>query len=355
MRARRPLVVALAVVALASATSVARSHTGGSTGYASIAIDGPTVRYSLTLWPAALPPDVTEGLRLAGADRPDSGEALLALLREKLTITADAARCAAGRGQLAPATPDVKSVTAIVDFTCPPHARALVIRDDTFDTLGGDHHTLGRIEAGGQTRQFALEPAARETTVTLGGTAAGHGGMGSFLALGVHHILSGWDHLLFLLALLLRGGRLLSLLRIVTAFTAAHSITLAMAVLGVVTVPDRLVESVIAASIAYIALENLVARDAVSRRWLVSFAFGLVHGLGFASALGPLELPRESLAVTLLAFNLGVELGQAAVIVVALPVLVWLRQRAWEGSLVRAASAALVVVGVALCVQRLLA
>jgi hypothetical protein len=127
-----------------------------------------------------------------------------------------------------------------------------------------------------------------------------------------------------------------------------------MAVLGLVTVPERLVESVIAASIAYVALENLLLRGAPSRRWLVSFGFGLVHGFGFAAALDPLELPRAGLAMALLTFNLGVEVGQAAVILVALPVLLWSRRRAWEPGLVRVASAALVVVGVAVLVQRLL-
>lgn len=344
----------LGTLAFLAVASPAGAHTGGSTGYASLSIDGAQVRYRLTLWPGALPTDVSERLRLGGADRRDAGGPLLALLRQKVALTADGTRCAAGRAALAPATPGVENVTAIVEFTCPAHARALTIRDDTFDTLGSGHHTLGRVEVGGESRQFALEPSARETTVALAVTSTGHGAAG-FLGLGIHHILSGWDHLLFLLALLLRGGRLLSLLKIVTAFTVAHSVTLAMAVLGVVTVPDRLVESVIAASIAYVALENLMAREAPSRRWLVSFAFGLVHGFGFASALGPLALPPGALALSLLSFNLGVELGQAAVILVALPVLVALRRLEWEPRLVRVASAVLVVVGLAVCVQRLLA
>src|SRR5205085_840357 len=91
-----------------------------------------------------------------------------------------------------------------------------------------------------------------------GGTSAG------FFLLGMHHVLSGWDHLLFLFALLLRGGTMLTLLKIVTAFTAAHSLTLALAVLDVVTLPGRLVESVIALSIAFVAAQNLVPRRAIS-------------------------------------------------------------------------------------------
>ena len=117
--------------------------------------------------------------------------------------------------------------------------------------------------------------------------AQGRGSSGS----ASEHILTGYDHLLFLLALLLRGGRLLSLLKIITAFTVAHSITLALAVLGVVTIPGRVIEPAIAASIVWVALENLLRRDAPSQRWLVSFVFGLVLESGLASATKGLGLP----------------------------------------------------------------
>jgi len=98
-----------------------------------------------------------------------------------------------------------------------------------------------------------------------------------------------------------------------------HSITLALAVLGVVTIPGRVIEPAIAASIVWVALENLLRRDAPSQRWLVSFVFGLVHGFGFASAIEPLALPPARLALALLGFNLGVEAGQALVVVLLLP------------------------------------
>src|SRR5439155_12025146 len=144
----------------------------------------------------------------------------------------------------------------------------------------------------------------------------------------------------FLGALLLRGGRMLSLFKIITAFTVAHSITLALAVLGLVSIPERLVESVIAASIVYVALENVFLRDAPSQRWVVSFLFGLVHGFGFASALGPLQLPARHLARDLVGFNLGVEAGQALVVALLLPILVWMRGSRWERHAVQTASGA---------------
>ena len=178
------------------------------------------------------------------------------------------------------------------------------------------------------------------------------GGPAGFFRLGVEHILTGYDHLLFLLALLLRGGRFLSLLKIITAFTVAHSITLALAVLGVVTIPGRIIEPAIAASIVWVALENLLRRDAPSQRWLVSFVFGLVHGFGFASAIEPLALPPARLALALLGFNLGVEAGQALVVALLLPLLLWMRGRSWEPRVVRAASLGVAAVGLGWVVQR---
>jgi hydrogenase/urease accessory protein HupE len=329
------------------------AHTGGSTGFASVFLQDGTLRYSLTLSPTALPQPAAELLHRTRAGQIDAGEELLALIRQKITVTADATLCAAGRGLVAPPPAEQASLTLIVDFACPRSIRQLVVRDDLFDALGSDHHTLGRIEARGQTYPFALEPTAREVSVTLAGSRDEISGDRSFFLLGVDHILRGYDHLLFLAALLLRGGSVRSLLKIVTAFTLAHSLTLAVAVLGVVSVPDRLVEALIAASIAWVALENLAFGEAPSRRWAVSFVFGLVHGFGFASALQPLVLPRGNLALVLLGFNLGIEAGQAAVVLAAMPFLLAIRQRGWEPRVVRAVSLALVVVGVIWFVQRL--
>lgn len=149
----------------------------------------------------------------------------------------------------------------------------------------------------------------------------------TYLGLGVEHILTGVDHLLFVLGLLiLAGGQWRRLLATVTAFTAAHSITLALATLGMVTVPQRPVEAAIALSIAFVAVEILRARRgdpglAARAPWLVAFAFGLLHGFGFAGALSEVGLPAGQIPLALLFFNLGVEAGQlafvAAVLVVA--------------------------------------
>jgi hydrogenase/urease accessory protein HupE len=220
--------------------------------------------------------------------------------------------------------------------------------------LGADYHTLAKIEWPGGIQQFAFQPDARETKITIATIGESSRGVGSFFPLGIEHILTGYDHLLFLLALILRGGNIWSLLKIITAFTLAHSITLALAALNIVTLPDRLVEATIALSIAYVAAENLFMRKAASHRWAVSFLFGLVHGFGFSTVLRELGLPREGLVWALLNFNLGVEAGQATAVLAAVPLLFWLRRFKWEPRAVMTASVVVLAVGLTLFVDRVL-
>jgi len=183
----------------------------------------------------------------------------------------------------------------------------------------------------GQTRVYTMtsgQPAAR-----LYGSADDRRGMGeiasAYTVLGVEHILSGYDHLMFVFALLFLVGFNKRLVWTITAFTAAHSVTLALAALGLLTLRSPPVEATIALSIVLVAGEALHARDTLARRWpaLVAFLFGLVHGLGFAGALKEIGLPQNHLPVALLTFNVGVELGQLAVVAFAFAV--WRSLAAW--------------------------
>lgn len=154
---------------------------------------------------------------------------------------------------------------------------------------------------------------------------------GRYFLLGIHHILLGYDHLLFLLALLLGCRSLKAMLFIVTAFTVAHSITLALAAFDVLNLPTRWVESFIALSIVYVGVENIGWKVVDTRRGLLTFAFGLVHGLGFAGVLKGIGLGAggHSILPPLLAFNLGVETGQLAIVILILPMLLYLRKTTW--------------------------
>jgi hypothetical protein len=173
-----------------------------------------------------------------------------------------------------------------------------------------------------------------------------------FMPVGIEHILFGADHVAFLLALLLPGGRWRALLAVVTAFTAAHSITLALAVLGLVRPIPWLVEGVIALSIVAAAGENLLAKEArgAGIRAMYAAGFGLVHGFGFAGALGEVGLPHEVLGWALAGFNIGVEIGQLAIVVVVVPVLAQVERR---DLVVRYGSMAIMAAGIYWTVTRL--
>lgn len=148
----------------------------------------------------------------------------------------------------------------------------------------------------------------------------------TFVRAGIHHIFIGPDHILFIIGLMLLGGGLARVLKVATAFTLAHSITLALAATGHLDISARIVEPLIALSIVYIGIENLRARPgAPDRRTVLAFGFGLIHGLGFASVLREVGLPQEALGWSLVSFNLGVELAQAAIILTVTPLLAILR------------------------------
>jgi hydrogenase/urease accessory protein HupE len=151
-----------------------------------------------------------------------------------------------------------------------------------------------------------------------------------FLGLGVEHILEGYDHLLFLLGILVVSGGLPAAVKVITSFTVAHSITLVLATMGAVRMSPSVVEPLIAASILYIGIENLLRREAAPR-WILTFVFGLVHGLGFASVLSELGvglgLNGQGILLPLAAFNLGIELGQIAAAAVALPLFLRMGRR----------------------------
>lgn len=345
------VVVALVWLAVLGRPGAIAAHTT-STGLATLAVSGPTLRYRLTILPDEVPAEAARLLASAADGDSASVERVALELRRRVTVRAGDTPCRPGRAVIQGSRLGDGRVILELTIQCPTPPARLVIRDDWFDLFGEHYRTIARIEAPGGAREAVFLPDARETTVELGRDTSDRGA--GFLRLGVEHILTGYDHLLFLVALLLRGGRLVSLLKIITAFTVAHSVTLALAALGVVTIPDRVVEPVIAASIVWVALENILLRNAPSQRWLVSFLFGLVHGFGFASAIEPLGLPRGRLALALLGFNLGVEAGQALVVALLLPLLLWLRGSAWEPRTVQAASLAVAAVGCVWLIERLI-
>ncbi len=205
--------------------------------------------------------------------------------------------------------------------------------------LDPNHRGLLNVLAAGGSEASVLSKDAASLDVSLAGPDRGQQ-FGKFVTEGIWHIWQGYDHILFLLTLLLpavirrRNGRwepcdslrdaVIDVIKVVTAFTLAHSITLTLGTLGLVSLPSRLVESAIALTVLLGALNNLFPL-VHERRWLVAFGFGLIHGLGFASVLADLGLGGWSLFLALLGFNAGVEVGQAAIVLVFVPLAYWLR------------------------------
>lgn len=187
-----------------------------------------------------------------------------------------------------------------------------------------------RDERNGQTREELLAAGEDSAPFVFGATENRRSGWSRFLRLGFLHILPlGLDHILFVLGLFLLGGPLKPLLLQVTAFTVAHTATLALSVYGVVALPSRWVEVLIALSIVYVAVENMFVDRVRTWRLALVFGFGLLHGLGFADALRNLGLEKSRLLTSLISFNIGVELGQLAVLTLALLLLGWWRERPW--------------------------
>jgi len=205
---------------------------------------------------------------------------------------------------------------------------------------------LAAVGERGTVADALLTPAAFRFAVPADLRAAAPAGFAQglrFVGLGVEHILTGFDHLCFLFGLLVTGGRLRRAAATITAFSAAHSLTLAAAGLGLCRLPAAFVEPAIAASIVVVAAENLLRSP--GRRWPLAFLFGLVHGFGFASVLQDLDVAGGRIALPLLSFNLGVELGQLAVAALLLPVIARLQRRGHGPRLVRWGSLAIAAAG----------
>lgn len=239
--------------------------------------------------------------------------------------------------------PGVLSVDARMFPYDPNHRTFLNIYEGTSLTqaiLGGG---LGPLVPGGK-----ASPSERGTDSHFDYYAGTRQGalavMKKFVPAGIHHILIGPDHLLFLIGLLLLGGTIKQLATVVTAFTIAHSITLSLAALNLVTPPARIIEPAIALSIVYVGADNLLIRGGRDVRAWIAFAFGFIHGFGFANVLREMDLPARALGWSLFSFNIGVEIGQLIVVIAVASALSALRTRSEEAGRRLAYAGSMVVI-----------
>ena len=262
----------------------------------------------------------------------------------RLAVQADGVNCAVSvPDQLIDRHSDGAYTVLQLALACPNKSpKQLTINYRLFADIDPQHRGLLKLESAGQARTAIFGPASRQQQFTLEKNSR-LTQFADYAREGVWHIWVGFDHILFLLSLLLPAVLIwqrarwqaaprfstsfFEVAKIVTAFTLAHSITLSLATLGVVALPTRLVESAIAASVVLAALNNL--RPLLrGRRWMVAFGFGLIHGFGFASVLADLGLPSGALVLALVGFNVGVEAGQLAIVSVFLP-LAFVLRRSW--------------------------
>lgn len=214
-----------------------------------------------------------------------------------------------------------------------------------FDQLGERHSVLGTFLHGGQSTEVVFSLFEPDYEYVTGHEISLWSRVWQFFRMGVAHIFLGFDHLCFLAALIL-AAKPKELIKVVTAFTLAHTCTLILATLEWVTLPSWLVEVGIASSIVYVAWENLTPRER-PHRWVLTFAFGLVHGFGFAEVLRGMSLPEDGLVRCLLSFNLGVEAGQLAIIGCLCWPMLRLRANSYHMAFVRWASWCLLGIGIA--------
>lgn len=221
-----------------------------------------------------------------------------------------------------------------------------------FQELIPDHKTLVLINSEEGSRQLVFDQSNPGTSWTPEDTGF-WAQFFNFLVLGAEHIFLGYDHVLFLIGILLLGQTLLQIVKIVTSFTVAHSFTLVLATLGILTPNEQLVETGIALSIAYIGLENLIDKH-WTQAWHTTFVFGLVHGFGFASVLKEMELSSVQLASSLFSFNLGVEIGQIFIVSMVFPLLLFIRRYHWRMWVIRGIAMFIFVFGIVWLFERIL-
>lgn len=250
-----------------------------------------------------------------------------------------------------------RAIRVELEFACPEPRSSMVFRDDSIFDSDRQHEAIVRVGDS----PTVLRVGRQEVAL---GTAA-DSVLSIFLAMGAIHLVTGYDHILFLLSLLLVAGEvaardgtrkgLRDVALIVTAFTVGHSVTLIGAALDVVVLPSRVVESAIAASIVAVAVWNLARPEArTGLRW-VAGAFGLIHGFGFSSVLRELVLPMGERVTALLAFNVGIELAQLAIVAMVVPILGWAGKKPWyRNAVVRGGSVMIAAVGLIWFAERAL-
>jgi hypothetical protein len=290
-------------------------------------------------------------------------EAIGAWLAAGIQVRGESGPCDAKPEDVTATSRDGRPHIAVrIAYRCPEPVGQRILRDDTVFDEDPRHEAIVRLGGPGRADAAVLRAGARE--VAIGTPPSTLGLMGIFLWEGMLHLATGYDHVLFLLSLILAAGfvavaqgmrrAVVDVAILVTAFTVGHSITLIAAALQVVVLPSRPVEAIIAASIVAVALHNVIRPEARGPMPWMAFFFGLIHGFGFSSVLAELGLPREQTVLALVAFNVGIEVAQLAFVVLVLGPIAWAaRMPSYRNVVVRGGSLVIALLGMAWLVERL--
>jgi len=337
------------VVSLALTTTIVGAHDPGLSTL-DVVVNDRDVSVTLSM----STPDVAIAVP---ASRANMREGLLNLVRESLHVTIDDNALAPLGHEIAIADSGAHvRLSYELPIASSSSTHRLTIASDIPKRLARGHRELLTVKDGrGADTERVLDAASEAVAIEVARPSGWVSRVSSFVALGIHHILTGYDHLVFLAGLMLAATTMRRLLVALTAFTAAHSVSLALVVLAGVRAPSSIVEPLIAASIAWVGVENLLRRRQ-DARWIVVFGFGLIHGFGFADALIELGFGSSlaDIATALVSFNGGVEIGQLAAAAVMLP-LVWMinARPAWQSRLLPACSLLITFAGGYWLIERL--
>jgi hypothetical protein len=325
------------------------AHTNNSEGYSDIEVKENTLNYELKV-------DLEE-LGHALEKETDQKELIDKMIvqsyvNSKLKLYADSERI---EGSVEKTDIEMVEETpfAVIDlsYNFEHKPDKLVVEYNLFlDDSDPSHANFASVTMDGKQQEKILSFESRELEI---GEISFWLNVKQFLVLGLVHIFTGYDHILFVISLLFGAKTIRHILALVTAFTLAHSITLALATFEIVQLPGRLVESAIALSIVYVALINIFHKDTKHQPWL-AFGFGLIHGFGFAGILSEMRLDTAHMASSLLSFNFGIEIGQLLIVSLAFPIILWLKKVTFKPVkwFIPGTSAAIVAFGLVWFVQR---
>jgi hydrogenase/urease accessory protein HupE len=319
----------------------------GSVSHSIIFVRGDAVSYFLNMSPAIA--------ELLGKEVDPNSPDFRDYFSSELSVKTWDSECQLAQIEKAPPEPTGNWIVHL-QYRCPQEVKDLSITSTLFLDLDETHTQFARLAPPDDPGTSLREAVLKASNVTFhipdvhtGGSASSDRAL-SFFKLGIEHLLTGYDHILFLLTVIV-AMNLLETVKAVTAFTVAHSLTMALAFLNLVSLPSSIVEPLIALTIIYVSVENLMTQN-VKKRWLLTGLFGLVHGLGFVGALKAITVSREELLLSLFSFNIGIEAGQLLIIAISIPALRYLRSRAWDRRFCRRFSQGAAALGTVWIIQR---